>query len=193
MAIDVQPRTLTPAARAILDSAARLFYAEGINSVGVDTIAADAGVTKKTLYDQFGSKAAVVVAYLTERDERFREWVDASIAKESSADAKVLAVFDALSSWMNANSFRGCAFVHAHSELIGDPDHPAHAVIRSEKVWLRELFEELVGARPSPDAPSLAVQLVTLIEGASIMRSISDVSDAIPDARAAAATLLRNR
>src|SRR5690625_6777832 len=69
MATVPQVPTLTPAARAILDAAGDLFYDRGINAVGVDTVAAAAGTTKKTLYDQFGSKAALAVAYLSERDQ----------------------------------------------------------------------------------------------------------------------------
>ncbi|NEE13916.1 helix-turn-helix transcriptional regulator, partial [Streptomyces sp. SID7499] len=47
---------MTPAARRALAAAGRLFYDRGIHAVGVDLIAAEAGVTKKTLYDRFGSK-----------------------------------------------------------------------------------------------------------------------------------------
>ena len=48
----------TPAGRVLLERASELFYAEGITAVGVAGIAEAAGVTKKTLYDCFGSKAA---------------------------------------------------------------------------------------------------------------------------------------
>ena len=71
--------TLTPGARRILDVASALFYERGIHAVGVDTIAAESGVTKRTLYDRFGSKDALVVAYLAERDRRWRERVVAAL------------------------------------------------------------------------------------------------------------------
>ncbi|MCF8609209.1 TetR/AcrR family transcriptional regulator [Gordonia sp. HY285] len=189
----VQPKSLTPAARAILDSASRLFYEQGINSVGVDTISADAGVTKKTLYDQFGSKAALVVAYLDERDQDYRDWVARTLTEvDDDGDAKVLAVFDALQSWMDEHSPLGCAFVHAHSELVGTADHPAHEVLRGGKLWIKDLFADLTREAGHPDADSLSVQLLTLIEGATVLRSISDLPEAMPAARRAAATLLRS-
>ncbi|WP_420041593.1 TetR/AcrR family transcriptional regulator [Gordonia sp. MP11Mi] len=196
MDTSVQPKSLTPAARAILDSASRLFYEQGINSVGVDTISADAGVTKKTLYDQFGSKAALVVAYLTERDQHYREWVARTLAEIDDGgtydrDAKALAVFDALQSWMDEHSPLGCAFVHAHSELVGTADHPAHEVIRVGKLWIKDLFADLTRAAGHPDADSLSVQLLALIEGATVLRSISDLPEALPQAQRAAAVLLR--
>src|SRR5690625_1526649 len=116
MATVPQVPTLTPAARAILDAAGDLFYDRGINAVGVDTVAAAAGTTKKTLYDQFGSKAALAVAYLSERDLNYRAWVELSVGQHSGTE-RILAVFDALDSWMGANSPKGCPFVHAPSEL----------------------------------------------------------------------------
>lgn len=183
---------MTPAARAILDSASRLFYEQGINSVGVDAISADAGVTKKTLYDQFGSKRALVVAYLSERDESYRAWVARMLEDvDDDGDAKVLIVFDALQSWMDEHSPLGCGFVNAHSELVGITDHPAHAVIRDGKLWIKDLFTDLTGQAGHSDSESLSVQLLTLIEGATVLRSISDLDEAIPEARRAAAVLLR--
>ncbi|GAA3366506.1 hypothetical protein GCM10017744_073820 [Streptomyces antimycoticus] len=79
---------LTPAARRILDTAAELFYGQGINAVGVDLIAKRSGVTKKTLYDRFGSKEALVAAYLRERDERWRAWLTAEVEKSPPRTAR---------------------------------------------------------------------------------------------------------
>ncbi len=70
---------LTPGARRALDAAGRLFYERGIHAVGVDLIAAEAGVTKKTLYDRFGSKEQIVVEYLADRDERWRAFLAAHL------------------------------------------------------------------------------------------------------------------
>lgn len=189
MVTTTQDLSLTPAARAVLDAASQLFYDRGINSVGVDAIAKEAGVTKKTLYDQFGSKAALVVAYLSERDQNYRAWVEQEIEEEDGAD-RVLAVFDALNSWMDAHSPKGCPFVHAHGELLGSPDHPAHEVIRAEKAWERELFAELAGDVGCREPVALAAQLTSLLEGATVLRSISEVPDAFVESRRAAGALV---
>ncbi|WP_029391541.1 TetR/AcrR family transcriptional regulator [Streptomyces xiaopingdaonensis] len=184
-----QVSQLTPAARAILDTAGRIFYDRGISAVGVDTLAAEAGVTKKTLYDQFGSKATLVAAYLGERDRHFRDWIEREI-QGKDAETQVLAVFDALGSWMDAHSPKGCAFVHAHGALLNAPDHPAHNVIRGEKVWLRTKFEHLVRAAGRDQQQSLATQLAALLEGATVLRSLADMPDAVDEARDAADVLL---
>lgn len=76
---------MTPGARRALDAASRLFYEHGIHAVGVDRIAAEAGVTKKTLYDRFGSKEQIVVEYLAGRDERWRALLDERLAAAPSS------------------------------------------------------------------------------------------------------------
>ena len=68
-------RSRTPAAERILRTASEMFYRKGIRAVGVDSIAAEAGVTKKTLYEKFGSKDELIAAYLRARDERWRNWL----------------------------------------------------------------------------------------------------------------------
>jgi AcrR family transcriptional regulator len=52
-----------------------MFYREGIRAVGVDAIAAEADVTKKTLYEKYGSKGELIAAYLRARDDRWRSWL----------------------------------------------------------------------------------------------------------------------
>ena len=47
------PPRLTTGARRILETAGELFYAHGVHAVGVDTIAAESGITKRTLYNRF--------------------------------------------------------------------------------------------------------------------------------------------
>ncbi|HEY0569046.1 MAG TPA: helix-turn-helix domain-containing protein, partial [Xanthobacteraceae bacterium] len=51
----------------ILETADRLFYLQGIRAIGVDTIAAEVGISKRTLYNHFPSKDALISAYLGRR------------------------------------------------------------------------------------------------------------------------------
>ena len=146
---------LTEAGTRLLEAAADLFYARGVRAVGVDLIAETAGTTKKTLYDRFGSKDALVALYLLRRAHRWREYLLARLTETGSRpsrrprrgaappDAQVLLVFDALEAWMGTQR-RGCAFVNAYAEL-GGSDHPAVPVIRAEKAWMRALFDALAG------------------------------------------------
>ncbi len=135
--------TLTSAGTRLLEAAGELFYDRGVRAVGVDLISEKAGTTKKTLYDRFGSKDALVVLYLRQRARRWQEFLLAQIDYSVSGEQQVLAVFDALETWMGGQR-RGCAFVNAYAEL-GEGEHPAVPVIRAEKAWMRALFDELAG------------------------------------------------
>ncbi|MFE5220898.1 TetR/AcrR family transcriptional regulator, partial [Streptomyces sp. NPDC056626] len=100
---------MTPGAHRVLEAAERLFYERGIHAVGVDLIAAEAGVTKKTLYDRFGSKEQLVVEYLAGRDERWRGLLAGRLeAAGEEPAARVLAVFDASRAWADRYGKRGC-------------------------------------------------------------------------------------
>ncbi|MFE6780302.1 TetR/AcrR family transcriptional regulator [Streptomyces sp. NPDC057702] len=191
-------RALTPGARRVLDAAAELFYGQGINAVGVDLIAQRAGVTKKTLYDRFGSKDALVAAYLRERDERWRGWLTARVeeagrsAGEAAGTARVVATFDALEVWTRRENPRGCAFVNAAAELP-DPTHPGHLAVIEQKRWLRDYLRALCRATPAADPERLADELVLLYEGAMVLGGLAVVDEPVRLARELAVRALAQR
>ncbi|MGV9501594.1 TetR/AcrR family transcriptional regulator [Streptomyces sp. NPDC003642] len=181
---------MTPAARRALDAAARLFYERGIHAVGVDLIAAEAGVTKKTLYDRFGSKEQIVVEYLAARDERWREFLAGHLdAAGPDPRARVLAVFDATGAWAADLSPKGCSMVNAHAE-ISDPAHPAHPVITGQKRWMLDLFTRLAEDIAPDRAGALARTLMLLHEGALVAHGLGIFPDAAGSAREQARALL---
>jgi AcrR family transcriptional regulator len=180
---------LTPGAQRILDVASGLFYEHGIHAVGVDTIAAESGVTKRTLYDRFGSKDALVTTYLQVRDRRWRAMLTARL-EETGSDpvARVLAPFDVLPDWL-VECTRGCSFINAFAELP-DVDHPGRQVIVAEKTWLLEQFRATLAEAGVDQPDRLAAQLLSLHEGAIVAFSIAGVAGAADAARAAAQTLV---
>jgi AcrR family transcriptional regulator len=164
-----EPFPLTPAARRILDAASRLFYDQGIHAVGVDTIAEEAGVTKKTLYDRFGSKEALVVAYLQHRDAVWRDDLAAQLARTPEPGlARVLTIFDAAISWSGVNSPKGCSAINARAEIGTSPRGPVFPEVVRQKAWLLELFTELCEEAGVPDAAGMAQRLMLLYEGAIV-------------------------
>lgn len=174
-------KTETPAARRVLDAASELFYARGINAVGVDLIAKRAGVTKKTLYDRFGSKDALIVAYLRKRDERWRAWLTAEVERTAGGAepaARILATFDALAEWAVRESARGCSFVNAAVELP-DPQHPARKVIVGQKRWLRDYLLELCRQTGTAEPEVLADELALMHEGANVMIGLGVLQDPV--------------
>ena len=179
---------LTPGARRILDVASGLFYEHGIHSVGVDTIAAESGVTKRTLYDRFGSKDGLVTTYLQMRDRRWRSMVTARVEAVSGPVARALAPFDVLPDWL-VECTRGCSFINAFAELP-EADHPGRQVIVAEKTWLLEQFRAALAEAGIEQPDQLAVQLLSLHEGAIVAFSIAGATPAAHAARAAARTLV---
>lgn len=166
----------------ILAAADRLFYTKGIRAVGVDTVAAEAGVSKRTLYNHYPSKDALIAAYLT---ARFRHIAPS----DAPAREQILANFERLERMIADGSFRGCPYVNAVTEL-GDPKHPAAQLAlqfkEQRRQWLRSLLERM-GVK-DPDA--LATQLQILAEGVLATALVRGDPSAARSARAAAAILL---
>jgi AcrR family transcriptional regulator len=142
----------------ILKTADSLFYGEGIRAVGVDTIASEVGISKRTLYNYFPSKDDLIVAYLARR-------LRPTAVSELPPAEQILGNFDQLERSLADDGFRGCPFVNAVAELK-EPGHAANKIALTFKdqsrTWFRELLSRLEIANPE----SLATQLMLLVDGA---------------------------
>ena len=168
----------TPAGRVLLERASELFYDEGITAVGVAGIAEAAGVTKKTLYDCFGSKAALAAAYLQRRHDLW--W--AHLQERLAEDPSVLTLFDTYLAHPWFHTERGCAFQRAAAEL---PDaHPGRGVIRMHKEAVRSEIGRLVVD------DELADHLFLLLEGAVARRGSEGTTAGLDSARKVASALV---
>ena len=139
----------------ILSTADRLFYSQGIRAIGVDTVAAEIGISKRTLYNYYPSKEELVVAYLT------RRYVVPKPSEEPPMD-QILAAFDRMERWFASENFRGCPFVNAVTEVGDAANKIAGDFKEQRRLWFRELLTRLHAA----DADGLATQLALLVEGA---------------------------
>src|SRR5690349_17397815 len=74
------PRERVSARERLLAAADELFYEGGIHTVGIDRVIERAGVAKASLYDTFGSKDALIRAYLEARHDarkaRLTAWLE---------------------------------------------------------------------------------------------------------------------
>jgi AcrR family transcriptional regulator len=173
----------TPAER-LLTTADRLFYAEGIRSVGIDRVLAESGVAKASLYQHYGSKDALVAAYLARRVDDWHGFLDAAIERSDDAPAaQLLATFELLAAWMTEPGFRGCPFINAAAELP-DPAHPGRAAVADHRTRTRARFVELAEQMGVAEPDELGASLVLVYDGALVAADLGS-----PDA--AAATLLR--
>jgi AcrR family transcriptional regulator len=182
-----EPAPLTAAGERIAEAAARLFSAHGVRAVGVDTIAEAAGTTKKTLYDRFGSKDALVAQWLVRRARAWQAFLAVELDLHPPGPERVLAVFDAAARW-SGDSARGCAFVNTYAEVSGT-DHPAVPVIRAEKAWMRDRFAALVAETGIAHGDRVARTAHLLYEGALVTSTAGNDPQAVADAKRAAAAL----
>ncbi|MEU8778758.1 TetR/AcrR family transcriptional regulator [Streptomyces sp. NPDC048606] len=165
----------------LLDAAEALFYAEGVQAVGMDRVRAESGVALKRLYRLYPSKEALVTAYLERRDRR---WIRSLRQAVTGAPDPVAALFAWLEDWFGEPGFRGCAFLNAHGELGAGPAGVLD-VVRRHKAELRSLLGDL-----APGDPVLADQLLILVEGATAVAALDPGPEPARHAARAAHRLL---
>lgn len=176
------PATKPTMKERILETADRLFYLRGIRAIGVDTIAAEIGISKRTLYNHFPSKDALISAYLERRFVQPR-------ASDKPPAEQILATFDSLERRFSAKDFRGCPFVNAVAE-VGPENRSVRKIAvafkESRRLWFRDLLVQIGVADPD----CLATQLVLLVDGSIAQDLIRDDPAMARAAKEAARVLL---
>jgi AcrR family transcriptional regulator len=172
----------------LLASASELFYNEGVQSVGVDRVIAHAGVAKATLYNLFGNKEGLVLAYLAERHGGTTAGIKAAVDRHGNPRRRLLAVFDAQAQVFAQPGFRGCAFVAAYAEA------PLEGLVAQAagdyRSWMRALFVDLAEQAGAVDPPELARQLQIIFDGGMIAAWMDHDPSIATSSRAAAEALL---
>ncbi|WP_159541652.1 TetR/AcrR family transcriptional regulator [Aeromicrobium sp. 9AM] len=168
----------------LLAAAEELFYAEGVH-IGVDRLCEVAQVSKRSMYQHFGSKDEVLVAMLKHRAP------DVMAALDTAPDAppreRILAVFDSLHAQAQSPDFLGCPFVSVATELK-DREHPASVAAKGYKLELTAFFEDQARLAGATDPESLGVQLTMMFDGAGAYSVVR--GGASPAARTAVEALL---
>ncbi|MDV6012509.1 TetR/AcrR family transcriptional regulator [Haloechinothrix sp. LS1_15] len=183
--------TMGRARRRLLDAAARRFYADGIAATGIDTVTAEAGVAKMSLYNNFSSKEELVLAYLHERHAEWLELCGVRTEAASNPAERVLAVFDAYldhAATAYEAGFRGCGLLNGAAELPAG--HPGREAVRQHKQEVRTILAERLAEGGVGDPEGLAEHLYLLVEGAVVTAGLQGSQEAIERARELAATLL---
>lgn len=175
----------------IVETAERLFYAEGVRNVGIDRIIAESEVAKMTLYNHFPSKDDLILAVMQYREEKFdgmfEKWMERHASKGMD---RLEAFFSALKDWFQSPGFRGCMFINAHVELA-DSKHPASKFSATHKERFHEMLRQIVeGAAGSKAANSVAPAIALLVEGAIVTAVMEESSKPAEVAREAALALV---
>ena len=149
----------------VLETATRLFYEEGIHSVGVDRLISEASVTKATFYKHYGSKDNLILAYIRTQHERVQERMEQLITDAGSPERAVRAWVAALADDVNDPAFRGCAFLHAAAEYH-DPRDPVREVVAVHRDWYTERLATLLHDAGHPLPGDGADELMLARDGA---------------------------
>jgi len=175
----------------LMATARRLFYRDGYRVVGIDTLLAEAGVAKMTLYNHFASKEELIVAVIEQLDREVQDALQAATAAAGRSPGKRLqAVFDWLEAWFNSDDFKGCAFIRALSEYP-EPDHPIHQAAWRNKQALNALFRQIATESGARHPAELANALSLLVDGAILSAHATGSAASAATARTVAASLLK--
>lgn len=185
--VDAPGRGGRGARQRILEAATRLFYQEGINATGVERLADEASVSKRTLYQHFPSKTAVVEEYLRCLRRGVGDPVSPSpAAVERTPKARILALFDAPPAGM---PLRGCPFHNASVEA-GEGMPEVHDIVEAHKRSYVDGVIALARAAGAANPKLLGNQLAILFEGAAALSTSLREPQPWGHARKAAQTLL---
>ena len=179
----------------ILNAAEELFFQQGISVTGVDRVAATAGVAIVTLYKHFGSKDNLLREVLARRLDSWTQHWDEAIARATTPEERLLAVFDAVETFRaSANPTQWCSFLATASErpapTEGQED-PVFELIRQDTQMITERLATLAKEAGCPDPATVAAVLLLLYNGVlgSLLRG--EPSNPVAHARTAARSIIR--
>lgn len=180
----------TPRER-LLETATNLLYREGIQTVGINRIVAEAEVALMTLYRQFGDKDNLVAAALEHWSTQWLHWLADHIDRRGDdPEARFAGLWDALDEWFASDGFHGSFIASAATELRGEPEHPAHRVIEGHRLAMRHLLEDLAKAAGAHDPDELATHLQVIVDGATSVAMVDRTPVPARNARALASAAL---
>lgn len=165
----------------LIDTALKLFYKNGINSIGINEILKSSGVAKRTLYNHFESKDALVLAALEQRHDNFMAWLEKKLVGTQSETDVIEAVFNALNGWFKGleaelGDFRGCFFINTSAEF-SDVECEISQYCGYHKREVRNLIQKYLGK----DNPDLLDAICIMQEGAITMVYMTGNCDEITD------------
>lgn len=187
---DLPPAKPSAPRERLLQTAARIFYAEGVNTVGVQRIVEEAGVTLATFYRHFPSKQDLVLAYLQDVHDGFEALaITAQQAAETPGDV-LGSIGNNITAQLTDPGFRGCAFINAASEFH-DPDGPIMRAVLAHRAWFYALVRDAFASAGHPEPDVAAGHYIMLRDGATTAGHLGDPAQARDTFERGVAGLLR--
>ncbi|GAA1826746.1 TetR family transcriptional regulator [Pseudonocardia ailaonensis] len=157
----------------LLGTASRIFYAEGLHSVGVDRIITEADTTRATFYRHFPGKEDLVVSYLEAADRGLRARFARTEEAGGPAEELVRAVASDIAADIRREGFRGCAFLNAAAEYP-DPEHPVRRRVAEHRDWFLGAVTDLFSRVGEGPAGNAGRHFVMLRDGAMAAGCLAD-------------------
>lgn len=159
------PHRPAPAKIRILETATKLFYAEGIRTVGVDRLISESAVTKATFYKHYGSKDRLILEYITAQHTTAREFLDNLLRTHPDAEQALRALLASMVDDIGGAGFRGCPFLNAAAEFP-DPRDPVRGVVSRHRDWYTGFLAGLLQNLGHPLPGDAADELMLARDGA---------------------------
>ena len=151
----------------VLVTADRLFYDEGIRTVGVDRLIAESSVTKATFYKHFGAKDNLVLEYIGRRRDEAKTLADSISTAAGDPLATLRGIRDSIVDDIQSDGFRGCPFINAAAEFA-DPSHPVRRIVVQHRDWYTETLVELFRSAKHPMSGDAADEFLLARDGAMV-------------------------
>jgi TetR/AcrR family transcriptional repressor of nem operon len=165
----------------IVEAAADLIYAHGVERTSLDDVMAASGVSKSQLYHYFADKDALVLEVIAKQTERI---LDAQRPHLEALDS-----LPALKAWREAFvrlnkavQFRGCPLGNLASELANDSESARERLADSFSVWRDRIENGLARMQErgelgaSADPHELALALLGAVEGGLLLSKTAQSS-----------------
>ena len=160
-------RSSAPTRHAILETGFHLFFSRGYARVSMDEIAEGAGVTKRTVYNHFDSKDALVGAVLQNQNkqtlQQFQKWIDPDARTPAEFSDSL---FDKLMAWAVKPEWRGSGYSRLALELADLPGHPARKAAMVHKKAIERWLSAQLQMRGAENHEANSIAIALLLEGA---------------------------
>ena len=174
----------------ILGVASEMFSTRGINATSVDTIVAEAGIAKVTLYKYFKSKEQLILEYLRQYDNKLWTRLTERIAVHGATPGdRLRELVHGVMDWIADPEFKGFAFVNATVEFP-QSENPVHQTSLEFAQTLRNTLAALAQDAGLSNPDTLALQLALVIEGAAITEQLQRGAGAVEHAKQMAEILI---
>lgn len=151
----------------LVETAGRLFYAQGYQATGVNQIIDEADVCKASFYNHFPTKEDLLVAWLERIHNEATARVRSLLAQPLSGRDLVAEIFRFHEEQLSASAFRGCPFMNCLAEMPV-ADGRVRQVMHWHTSTMRQILEEIVG-RATRDRNLPTEQIGTLSDDVEVV------------------------